>query len=113
MAAHLTAALHAMLAGLTLTAATGHAQTESSAFDHAMQAYSVQHYRRAFDGLARLADAGDAEAARIALLMVAHGPRLFGEPFDVTSSQRALWLEHAWRLEVARAAGPARTTSAR
>jgi len=102
MAAHLHAALHAMLAGLTLAAPTVHAQSLPNTFDEAMQAYSVQHYRRAFDGLARLADAGDGEAARIALLMVAHGPRLFSERFDVVSSRRASWLQLAHRNEVAR-----------
>ena len=102
MAAHLNAAVHAMLAGLALGAPSAYAQAVPSTFDDAMHAYSVQHYRLAFDGLARLADAGDGEAARIALLMVAHGPRLFSERFDAPPSQRARWLQLAHRNEASR-----------
>jgi len=103
MTARLAAGLHMLVAVLTLGAPTVQAQAPST-FDDAMQAFSVQHYRRAFDGMTRLADAGDAEAARIALLMVAHGPRLFGERFDVALPQRARWLDLASRKAAARMA---------
>jgi hypothetical protein len=103
MTAKLAAGLHLVMASLTLVAPTVRAQSPNT-FDEAMQAFSVQHFRRAFDGLARLADAGDGEAARIALLMVAHGPRLFGERFDVAAPQRARWLDLASRSTLARVA---------
>ena len=94
MALQLLATTHALLAGLMLAPPAAQAQT-SSAFDDAMQAYSMQHFRQAFDGLAPLADAGDADAARIALLMVAHGTRLFGQRFDIAAQRRARWLDIA------------------
>jgi hypothetical protein len=94
MAMHLTAATHALLAGLMLAPPVAQAQAPS-AFDGAMQAYSMQHFRQAFDGLAPLADGGNADAARIALLMVAHGTRLFGQRFDIAAQRRARWLDIA------------------
>jgi hypothetical protein len=103
MTAKLAAGLHLVLASLTLAAPTVRAQSPNT-FDEAMQAFSVQHFRRAFDSLAQLADAGDGEAARIALLMVAHGPRLFGERFDAAAPQRARWLDLASRDALARLA---------
>ena len=42
----------------------------------AMAEYEQQRFATAFDALTGLADAGHRDAARIALLMVAHGPRL-------------------------------------
>jgi hypothetical protein len=106
MTVKLSAGLHLVLASLTFAAPTVQAQS-SNTFDEAMQAFSVQHFRRAFDSLAHLADAGDGEAARIALLMVAHGPRLFGERFDVAAPQRARWLDLASRSALARVAAQA------
>jgi hypothetical protein len=41
------------------------------------------------------------------LLMVAHGPRLFGERFDVAAPQRARWLDLASRSALARVAAQA------
>jgi hypothetical protein len=108
MTAKLTAGLHLMLArvaGVSLAAPTKQARTTGT-FDDVMQAFAAQRYRRAFDGLGRLADGGDADAARIALLMVAHGPRLFGGRFDVALPQRTQWLELTSRNEQARRASP-------
>lgn len=97
MAMHLIAVACSMLAGLTLVAPNAKDQA-TDPFGEAMQAYSMQRFRLAFDGLARLADAGDGNAARIALMMVAHGPRLFGERFDIASQRRTRWLDLASAL---------------
>ena len=82
------------LTALTLAAPAAQAQPPT-AFDQAMDAYAHQRFRDAFDGLARLADAGHADAARIALLMVAHGPRLFTQRFEIVAARRQQWLDLA------------------
>lgn len=88
---------------LTLVVLPAQAQPPT-AFDTAMDDYAHQRFRDAFDGLARLADGGHADAARIALLMVAHGPRLFMQHFEVTNAQRQRWLGLA-SAQATRAAG--------
>lgn len=67
------------------------APADVSTFDGAMDEYTHEHYVEAFDALARLADAGHAEAARMAMLMHDHGPRLFGHRFDLDAARRARW----------------------
>ena len=78
---------------------------EPTAFEHAMQAYELQHFDDAFGALARLADDGHADAARIALLMAAHGPRLFKQRFELTTARRDRWLDSATRAPAQRVAG--------
>jgi hypothetical protein len=90
----LSIAARSWLTAITLAAPSAQAQPPT-AFDTAMDAYAHQHFRAAFDGLARLADGGHGDAARIALLMVAHGPRLFSQRFDITAAQRDQWLDVA------------------
>jgi hypothetical protein len=92
----LTHAARSLLTAVALASPAAQAQAQApSAFDQAMQAYTQQHFREAFDGLARLADQGHPDAARIALLMVSHGMRLFGQRFDVAPQQRERWLDLA------------------
>lgn len=67
-------------------------QAEASDFDAAMAEYTHQNYRNAFDALARLADSGHPHAARMALLMVAHGTRLYGHRFEAGAASRRRWL---------------------
>jgi hypothetical protein len=64
-------------------------------FDEAMQHYAKQDFRAAFHTLASLADGGHPDAARIALMMRAHGTRLFGHAFTVDAQRRARWLDVA------------------
>jgi len=71
------------------------AVSQQAIFEQAMVGYERQHFVAAFEALARLADAGHPEAARIALLMRAHGPRLFGQRFEVDPARRTAWLEAA------------------
>ncbi len=87
-------AARSWLTALTLAAPSAHAQPPTL-FDSAMEAYAHQHFRDAFDGLARLADGGHADAARIALLMVVHGPRLFSQRFEIAPARRQQWLDLA------------------
>jgi hypothetical protein len=82
------------LAG-ALLAGIGAARAQDGAFERAMQDYEHARHAQAFDALARLADAGHAEAARIALLMASHGPRLYGRRFDVDGARRERWLDAA------------------
>jgi hypothetical protein len=85
----------------TLGASAGAAAQTSDAaglapsFDAAMVDYQRQHFAAAFDALSRLADAGHAEAARVALLMHANGPRLYGQRFDAAPQRRTAWLDAA------------------
>ncbi len=69
------------------------AAEDSAAFDAAMQAYERNHWPQAWAALARLADRGHPEAARIALQMWTHGPRLYGTEFAATSRQITLWTQ--------------------
>jgi hypothetical protein len=90
----------ALLAGLFvpfLPAAAEPADGEPAdpAFERALAHYARSEWVQAFDELARMADAGHCEAARIALLMRAHGPRLFGETFVVALQRRARWIDAA------------------
>ena len=69
-----------------------HHPADASTFDGAMDEYTHEHYVEAFRALAHLADQGHADAARMALLMHDHGPRLFGHRFDVDAARHASWL---------------------
>jgi hypothetical protein len=71
------------------------AAADDTDFARAMQDYDEARHAQAFDALARLADAGHAEAARVALLMSAHGRRLYGRAFDIDAARRARWLDAA------------------
>ena len=62
------------------------------ALDPAMAHYERCDWAQAYGALVPLADAGDPDAARIALLMRAHGSRLFGHTFSASPTQREHWL---------------------
>jgi hypothetical protein len=94
----------ALLASLMLALPSTQAQSLTP-FDAALQAYEQQRYDVAFDALARLADDGHPDAARIALLMAAHGPRLFMQRFELTAARRDRWLDAATRAQTQRLAG--------
>jgi hypothetical protein len=64
----------------------------TAAFDRAIAHFEAGDWSLAFEDLVPLADAGDREAARIALLMAARGPRLFGRAFAASPAQREVWL---------------------
>ena len=80
----------ALLAAMACTA--GIAQTTAPAtMDAAMDAYERGHWDEAYRAFGALADAGDGEAARIALLMQRHGPALYARDFAASPMQRAAW----------------------
>jgi hypothetical protein len=68
-----------------------HDHRTAAAFDRAMDRFEHGEWARAFAELVPLADAGDREAARIALLMAIRGPRLFGRTFASSPAQRERW----------------------
>ena len=67
--------------------------TTSSNLEVAMAHFDRCEWVEAFNELAPLADAGNAQAARIALMMRAHGSRLFGHHFVVGAVRLERWLE--------------------
>lgn len=75
--------------------AQGNASSLALGFEAAVRDYEAQRFGKAFDTLALLADSGHAEAARIALLMSAQGPRLYGRRFELHPQRRERWLDVA------------------
>ena len=71
------------------------ALAEDADFALAMEHYERYHDAAAFAVLARLADAGHSEAARIAVLMCGQGARLFRFPCAASPDQRRIWLDTA------------------
>lgn len=87
------AALAAGIAGASWAQSMPAAQ--QGAFARAMADYERQHFAAAYQAFWLLADQGHPEAARIALLMSAHGPRLYGQRFAIGEVQRDRWLAAA------------------
>lgn len=79
------------LAASTPAAARDEADVPVVRLEQARADYDAGRYRQAFDAFSRLADRGDAEAARIAVLMARHGPRLYGDDFTVSAEQATRW----------------------
>jgi hypothetical protein len=73
----------------------------SAAFDRAIGHFEHGHWTQVFEELNPLADAGDREPARIAMLMTTQGPRLFGRSFPALPAQRDRWREAAGRAYAA------------
>jgi hypothetical protein len=76
-------------------ATEGRAAALEAEADGAHEAYERGHWSHAFDRFARLADGGDRDASRIAILMWRHGPALYGRSFAADPARRAAWLVHA------------------
>jgi hypothetical protein len=62
-------------------------------FSRAIECLHRGEWQAAFDAMAQAADRGDRRAARIALLMLERGPRLFSQRFCASPTQRARWAE--------------------
>lgn len=67
----------------------------------ALALYDDCHWADAYAVFAALADAGDARASQVALLMARHGPRLYGREFAITPLQAATWAHQAIEAVVA------------
>ena len=65
--------------------------TAPSALDIAIRHLAQGDSMAAYEELVPLANAGHVGAARIAMLMTTRGPRLFGQTFAASPSQRELW----------------------
>ena len=65
----------------------------------------MERGRRCVAALARRADLGDAEAARLALHMRSIGPRVYGIAFSASAEQLERWRQASGRGEADCAAG--------
>ncbi len=57
----------------------------------AHQAFREHRYAAAYGRYARLADAGQASSAEMALLMLLNGPALFGNDWSASEKQQGCW----------------------
>lgn len=89
----LVALLLAAAALSAVSPARARAVDDAAAFDAALQHYEANHWAQAYAALARLADRGHPESARIALQMWIHGPRLYGVEFSASARQVERWAE--------------------
>jgi len=61
-------------------------------FEQALEDYKSGHTTAAYGRFMRLADAGDAEAARIALVLLRHGPEMHGTAWGASQPQIDHWI---------------------
>ena len=94
LAASTSIALASVCAVLMSTTAFAQAPVDA-AFEAAQILYDKGDYGSAYIRYAELADAGHAEASRIAWLMSLHGQRLYGRTFEATPPQQRSW---RWRM---------------
>ena len=73
------------------TRAAKNADARPSDFDEAMSLMESGKCQAAFERMARLADAGHPQAARLALLFVRRGTALFGGAYPATAEQLEAW----------------------
>lgn len=64
----------------------------AEAFEDALRLYTQGSWSAAYRRFAGLADQGDAEAARIALLMLHYGTKLYGHTWGASQAQRDQWI---------------------
>ena len=83
----LLAALMLPLVGNAAGGADALAQRHAAA----LVEYEACHWVQAYRAFAALADEGHQPAARVALLMAAHGSKLYGQAFDASVAQRKRW----------------------
>lgn len=91
-----------VLFGSAQATAGQEAQSQPVRLEQAHADYEAGRYRQAFDAFTRLAGQGDAEAARMAILMARHGSWLYGEDFAVTAAQVWQWTARIENTQVAR-----------
>jgi len=74
-----------------------HAMPQGSAaeFDHALDQFRQGRQAAAYGAFARLADHGDVEAARIALILLRHGDKLHGAAWGASQPQIDHWMRLA------------------
>lgn len=57
----------------------------------AQQAFRTQHYAAAYGRYVRLADAGHAPSAEMAMFMLQNGPTLFATDWSASATQQTCW----------------------
>jgi len=67
--------------------------TMSRDFDEAFAAYERNHWPEAYRAMSALAERGNADAARIAVQMWRHGPKLYGQSFTASKAQVEDWTQ--------------------
>jgi hypothetical protein len=72
-------------------AAISGVQTGEVVFADALQLYRHGRFSAAYGRFAQLADTGHVESARIALVMLRHGPDLYDADWTATPAQLAAW----------------------
>lgn len=77
--------------------ASADAASAEAAFNDAMAQYSDCRWADAYSRFAVLAEQGHAEAARIALLMLRHGPALYRHEWSGSPAQVTRWATLAAR----------------
>ncbi|WP_418320657.1 hypothetical protein [Piscinibacter sakaiensis] len=90
-------ALAAFASPIAALAATDDDVERSPAASAAFAAYERTQWASAFDQFAALADGGDEDAARIALLMARHGRQLYGIELAAPQARRDGWMLAATR----------------
>lgn len=81
-----------MVLSAALPAAAAHpAAARTRSLDSAIALYERGHWAPAYTMLEQLADAGDALASKLALLMLRYGAPLYGTRFTATPKQVAVW----------------------
>ena len=93
----LRAGLTALLPPAATLAVAARSEHASVLHARAVDAFRAGRFPEAYGRFVRLADLGDAEAARLALWMYQRGPTLFGREWDATPEQIADWSAHATR----------------
>lgn len=90
---------HCLLIACALAAAVLPAQADPQRWTEAQRAFREQRYAAAYGNFVRLADAGHAPAAQVALVMATQGPALFGRDWFASPEQRRRWnalvIDHA------------------
>jgi hypothetical protein len=79
------------LLGSAPAMASEEARPQPVRLEQAHADYEAGRYPQAFAAFTHLADQGDAEAARMAVLMSKHGLWLYGESFSLSASQVWRW----------------------
>jgi hypothetical protein len=99
-----------LFCGVAMTIAVWPAAAAVDHWSEAQRAFREQRYAAAYGRFARLADAGHAPAAQMALVMATQGPALFGRDWFASPDQRRRWnalvIDHArGRIELPDRAG--------
>jgi hypothetical protein len=85
----------AAVMGLAMHGAQGGTSDSDAAMNTAMEHYRQGKVSTAYVEFAKLADQGNAEAARIALIMLRYGRRMYGTEWGSSQPQIDLWIRLA------------------